>query len=116
MKTKTSHVRMLLLLLGMASAFAPAISLAHCLDHLDEQYAAVTGAERGEGIPAEQADPSSPCDLCDVLANGRSTVAGSFVQAVAPIGALEAIRPLTSWWLPRTAQFEPDSQRAPPLS
>ena len=118
MKTATekTFVRSLLAVLAMAAALSPAISLAHGLDHLHEQYAFGLDDPQAGNSPADEADPAAPCDLCEVLAGGRTAIVASCVHAVARIDTPESLVPLADWLLPRPPQFEPKSQRAPPLS
>lgn len=114
--TEKNLVRSLLAVLALASSLAPAISLAHGLDHLREQYAVGLDDAQTGSAPANESDAAAPCDLCEVLAGGRTAIAAGFVQAVVRVEPLEPAVALADWLLPRPLPFEPESQRAPPLS
>ncbi|MCH2185737.1 hypothetical protein MK280_07690 [Myxococcota bacterium] len=109
-------VRTLFVVLAMASALSPAISGAHGLDHLAEQYAAMgdDGGHTGS-IPDGESDVTAPCDLCGVLASGRTAMTAGGLQVWAGIERPDSVVSPSDWLLPRAPQFEPESQRAPPL-
>ena len=110
-----SFIRPFLAVLVLMSVLSPVASLAHGLDHLAEQQAALAASGQAEGIPIEDVDLDAPCDLCDALTGARTAVVFGLIDPVQRIESPDPIAPVTPLLHPRAPQLGPDSQRAPPV-